>query len=242
MAKKKPAAKKPAAKKPAAKKPAAEKPAAKKPAAKKPTAKKPAAKKPAAKKPAAKKPATNKPAAQKPAAKKPAAKPGAAKKTPSKAPVGGLPTVGGAAPDFSLLADDGARHSLKDHAGRAVVLYFYPKDDTPGCTVEACDFRDNMARLQAAGAVVLGVSRDGETAHRRFKAKHGLNFPLLVDDSLQAHRAYGAWGMKKMYGKDVEGCIRSTFLIDKRGQLAAVWSPVKVAGHVDEVLAAVAAL
>jgi peroxiredoxin Q/BCP len=121
-------------------------------------------------------------------------------------------------------------------------VYFYPRDDTPGCTTEACDFRDNMARLTAKGAVVLGVSRDSLKSHAKFKAKHSLNFPLLADEDLAMHRAYNAWGTKNMYGKEVEGTIRSTFLIDGKGVLRAAWTKVKVAGHVDAVLTALEAL
>jgi thioredoxin-dependent peroxiredoxin len=221
-------------KKTPAKKPAAKKATAKK-ATKKAPAKKAAAKK-ATKKAPAKKAAKKAPAKKAPAKKAPAKK-APAKKAPTKAPAkkAGL-AAGQPAPAFSLLGDDGQLHTLAAHRGKPVVVYFYPKDDTPGCTVEACDFRDNMARVQAKGAVVYGVSRDGQAAHTRFKNKYGLNFPLLVDDTLAAHKAYGAWGKKNMYGKEVEGCIRSTFLVDQEGRLARVWSPVKVAGHVDEVL------
>jgi peroxiredoxin Q/BCP len=150
--------------------------------------------------------------------------------------------VGGAAPEFSLAGNDGKTHSLSAHRGHPVVLYFYPKDDTPGCTVEACNFRDHLGRATAKGAVVLGVSRDTLKSHDRFAAKYTLNFPLLSDAELAAHRAYGAWGKKVMYGKEVEGTIRSTFLIDGKGVLRASWPKVKVDGHVEEVLKALEAL
>lgn len=146
------------------------------------------------------------------------------------------------APDFKLPGDDGAVHSLKDHKGSPVVVYFYPRDATPGCTTEACDFRDNMARIKKAGAVVYGVSKDSVKSHEKFKAKHDLNFVLLSDEDLVMHQAYGAWGEKVLYGKKSMGTIRSTFLIDGSGKVAKVWPKVKVAGHVDEVLAALRAL
>lgn len=146
--------------------------------------------------------------------------------------------VGERAPSFSLQTDGGGTLSSADLAGRPYVLYFYPKDNTPGCTTEACDFRDNFARIQAAGATVVGVSRDSVKSHDGFKRKHELPFPLVSDPALTLHQAVGAWGHKKMYGKDVEGTIRTTLLIDPAGVVRAVWSPVKVAGHVDAVLQA----
>jgi thioredoxin-dependent peroxiredoxin len=150
--------------------------------------------------------------------------------------------AGQKAPDFKLAGDDGAVHALKDHKGSPVVVYFYPKDDTPGCTTEACDFRDHMARLTKAGAVVYGVSKDPIAKHEKFKAKHDLNFVLLSDAEGAAHEAYGTWGDKVLYGRKFQGTIRSTFLIDGKGKVARVWPKVKVKGHVDEVLAAVQAL
>jgi peroxiredoxin Q/BCP len=196
----------------------------------------------AAKKAPAKKVAKKAPAKE--AAKKAPAKASAEKAAPTKAPAAtttGL-TLGSPAPAFSLAGNDGKTHSLAAHKGRAVVLYFYPKDDTPGCTAEACAFRDHLGRATAKGAVVLGVSRDNLKSHDRFTAKYALNFPLLSDPELAAHQAYGAWGKKVMYGKEVEGTIRSTFLIDGKGVLRAAWPKVKVAGHVDEVLSALEAL
>ncbi len=150
--------------------------------------------------------------------------------------------IGDPAPTFDLPTDGGGRLSSAALAGKPYVLYFYPKDNTPGCTTESCDFRDNFARIQAAGATVVGVSRDGVRSHDNFKAKYSLPFPLLADTELALHHAAGVWGHKKMYGKDVEGTIRSTFLVDGSGVVRAVWSPVKVKGHVDAVLAALQAL
>jgi peroxiredoxin Q/BCP len=150
-------------------------------------------------------------------------------------------TVGADAPAFTLASTSGESVSLADLAGRKVVLYFYPKDDTPGCTVEACSFRDEHSALQRAGAVVLGVSRDTLASHGKFRAKYTLPFDLLSDPDNVVAKRYGAFGKKMMYGREVEGTIRSTFLIDERGKLAAAWSPVKVAGHTAQVLAALGA-
>lgn len=146
--------------------------------------------------------------------------------------------VGEAAPDFRLSADDGSRVSLQDFRGKKVVLYFYPKDDTPGCTKEACSFRDNLARVTTKGAVVLGVSRDDTDSHVEFKDKYHLNFPLLSDDSGKVTEAYGVWKKKNLYGREFMGIERTTFLIDEKGKVAKVWPKVKVEGHTDEVLAA----
>ncbi len=146
------------------------------------------------------------------------------------------------APDFSLpgVDEDGNERvfSLGDYAGKKIVLYFYPRDNTPGCTTEACDFRDNMERVKAAGAVVLGVSPDSVKSHKGFKDKHGLPFPLLSDTDRAVATEYGAYGEKKMYGKVSMGIIRSTVLIDEEGVIRKIWRGVKVKGHVDEVLAA----
>jgi peroxiredoxin Q/BCP len=147
-------------------------------------------------------------------------------------------TIGTQAPSFALPSTSGATVSLADFAGRKVVLYFYPRDNTPGCTREACDFRDEHSALAKAGAVVLGVSSDSLKSHAGFRTKFALPFDLLVDEGNKVASAYHAYGEKLMYGKKVKGVIRSTFLIDERGKLAAVWSPVKVDGHVQAVLAA----
>ncbi len=146
--------------------------------------------------------------------------------------------VGDLAPALSLESDGGARVSLADFAGRPVVVYFYPKDDTPGCTVEAQDFTARAADFAKAGAAVLGVSKDSVKSHCRFRDKYGLKVTLLSDPDLAAHRAWGAFGEKVMYGKKVEGTIRSTFVVGADGRVAHAWSPVKVPGHVDAVLAA----
>ncbi len=152
------------------------------------------------------------------------------------------PSVGQPAPAFELPGDDGATHSLAAHRGSPVVIYFYPKDDTPGCTIEACDFRDNLARVAGRGAVVLGISKDTTDSHARFRQKYSLNFPLLSDPELTTHKAYGAWGDKLMYGKPTVGVIRSTFLVGKDGRIARAWPKVKVDGHVDDVLRALDSL
>jgi thioredoxin-dependent peroxiredoxin len=150
--------------------------------------------------------------------------------------------VGAAAPEFRLESDAGDRVSLRDFAGKWLIVYFYPRDNTPGCTREAQEFTQASARLRKLGAVVLGVSKDSVKSHCGFRDKIGIKFPLLSDPDLTAHRAYGAWGTKNMYGKKVEGTIRSTFLIAPDGNVAHVWSGVKVGGHVDDVCAIVGAM
>lgn len=146
------------------------------------------------------------------------------------------------APAFSLKSQDGKTVKLSDFAGKPVVLYFYPKDNTPGCTTEACDFRDQHSKLEKAGAVVLGVSPDKETTHAKFAGKYGLPFTLLADPEHEVAEKYGSWGEKSLYGRKFMGIIRSTFLIGGDGKVAKVWPKVKVAGHVDEVLEAVKSL
>ncbi len=140
------------------------------------------------------------------------------------------------APKFKLISDEGKEVALSDFTGKKVVLYFYPKDNTPGCTREACDFRDNLAKFKKKGAVVLGVSRDSTASHQKFKAKFDLPFALLSDPETKVLEAYGAWGEKVMYGKKVTGVIRSTVLIDEEGKIQKVWPKVKVDGHAEEVL------
>jgi peroxiredoxin Q/BCP len=144
--------------------------------------------------------------------------------------------VGAKAPSFNLESDAGGRPSLGDFKGKWVVLYFYPKDNTPGCTREAQSFTAAAAQLKKLGAEVLGVSKDSVKSHCGFRDKIGIGFPLLSDTDLKVHRAYGAWGKKTMYGKEVEGTIRSTFLISPDGKIARAWTSVKVDGHVDKVL------
>lgn len=147
-------------------------------------------------------------------------------------------SVGERAPEFSLPADDGREVSLKEFRGKNVVLYFYPKDDTTGCTKEACSFRDNLGRVTSKGAVVLGVSRDDTASHVKFKDKYHLNFPLLSDEEGRVTEAYGVWKKKNLYGREYFGIERTTFLIDETGTIARIWSKVKVEGHTDEVLGA----
>ena len=149
-----------------------------------------------------------------------------------------MPQVGDKAPDFTLPSDDGRTVALKDLRGTKVVLYFYPKDDTPGCTREACSFRDNLGRVTTKGAAVFGVSRDSLQSHAKFRGKYGLNFPLLSDGDGRVTEAYGVWKEKNLYGRKSWGIERTTFLIDEGGRIARIWPRVKVDGHVDEVLAA----
>ncbi len=146
------------------------------------------------------------------------------------------------APAFTLKDDSGQTVKLAQFKGQPVVLYFYPKDDTPGCTKEACAFRDRQAELQAAGAVVLGISPDDQASHAKFREKYRLNFPLLVDKDHKVAEKYGAWREKNMYGKISMGIQRSTFLIDAQGKIAKVWKRVQVDGHDAQVLAALAEL
>lgn len=137
-------------------------------------------------------------------------------------------SAGDKAPDFSLPSDDGATVSLADLRGKHVVLYFYPRDNTPGCTKEACDFRDALEQLEADGAVVLGVSGDSLKSHGKFREKYDLNFPLLSDESTEMMEAYGVWREKKMYGRSSMGIVRSTFLIGPDGTILEVWDGVRV--------------
>ena len=147
--------------------------------------------------------------------------------------------VGDPAPDFSLPSTEGREISLKEFRGKKnVVLYFYPKDDTPGCTKEACSFRDNLARVTSRGAVLLGVSRDDVASHEKFRDKFHLNFPLLADVDGRVTEAYGVWKEKTNYGRTYWGIERTTFLIDEEGRISRIWPRVKVDGHTDQVLAA----
>lgn len=144
--------------------------------------------------------------------------------------------VGKPIPPFALSDDQGQQVTPASLAGAWTVLYAYPKDATPGCTVEACDFRDHWARVQAAGAKVYGISRDTVASHQKFKAKQELPFPLLSDPDKALLGPLGAWGKKIMYGKEIDGIIRSTFLVDPQGVVRHVWPKVSVKGHVQEVL------
>jgi peroxiredoxin Q/BCP len=148
--------------------------------------------------------------------------------------------VGDIAPDFALPSDRGEVVRLSDLEGKRVILYFYPKDDTSGCTKEACGFRDAMPALEERNAVVLGVSPDPVRSHERFRDKYDLNFPLLVDEDHKVAEAYGAWGLKKMYGREYEGILRSTFVIGVDGRIEKAYRKVRPAEHADEVLAELA--
>lgn len=147
---------------------------------------------------------------------------------------------GDAAPDFELDSDAGEKVRLADLRGKKVILYFYPKDDTPGCTIEACEFRDRLSQIEEVGAVILGVSPDGSASHQKFKQKYDLPFTLLSDPDHAVAEAYGAWGEKERYGKTYEGILRTTFLIDEEGKIAKVFEKVKAEGHGDQVLEALA--
>jgi peroxiredoxin Q/BCP len=144
---------------------------------------------------------------------------------------------GNPAPSFELESDNAGVVRLEDLRGKYVVLYFYPKDDTPGCTTEACSFRDANSDIEAEGAVVLGVSTDSLRSHDKFRQKHSLPFTLLSDPDHHTAEAYGVYGLKKFMGREYMGVERSTFVIDPDGRLARVWPKVKPAGHADEVLA-----
>lgn len=143
------------------------------------------------------------------------------------------------APDFTLPAHDGTEVSLNEFRGRKVVIYFYPKNMTPACTTEACDFRDYSPLFAKYGAVVLGISGDKVASHDKFKAKYELPFPLLSDENHEVCRLFGVWQLKKLYGREYEGIVRSTFLIDEDGKLIREWRGVRVKGHVEQVLEAV---
>ncbi len=145
---------------------------------------------------------------------------------------------GQAAPDFQLTADDGSIVTLSGLRGKKVVLYFYPKDDTPGCTTEACSFRDNLSMLTSKGAVVLGVSPQDIKSHARFKEKYNLTFPLLADTDHTVAEKYGVWGRKKMAGREYMGILRTTFVVDETGKVKKVFTNVKPEGHAVEVLQA----
>ncbi|HET7604029.1 MAG TPA: thioredoxin-dependent thiol peroxidase [Gemmatimonadales bacterium] len=149
-----------------------------------------------------------------------------------------LPQPGTPAPDFTLPSDQGDSVSLKSLRGSPVVLYFYPKDDTSGCTTEACEFRDAWSEVKASGARLFGVSPDGIKSHQKFRDKFNLPFPLLADEDHSVAEAYGVWGEKSMYGRKYMGILRTTFIIDEKGRIARVFEKVKPAGHAEEVLSA----
>ena len=153
-----------------------------------------------------------------------------------------MPAVGDHAPDFTVLTDTGGTLTLSDLQGTPVVLYFYPKDDTSGCTTEACEFRDLFPRFKRDKAVVLGVSPDPVTSHAKFKAKYELPFTLLADTEKAISQAYGVWKEKSMYGRKYMGVERTTFIIDAAGRIAQLFAKVKPAGHAEEVMAALKAL
>jgi peroxiredoxin Q/BCP len=146
------------------------------------------------------------------------------------------------APDFKLDTDEGTKVALKDFRGKNVVLYFYPKDDTPGCTREACAFRDSFAAIKKTGAVILGVSPDSTASHGKFKTKYKLPFPLLSDPERTVAKKYGAFGEKVLYGRKMLGMIRSTFVIDTKGVVRKVFPKVRVDGHSEKVLEALQSL
>ncbi|HKQ55715.1 MAG TPA: thioredoxin-dependent thiol peroxidase [Methyloceanibacter sp.] len=150
--------------------------------------------------------------------------------------------VGDKAPDFTLLADTGGKVSLKALKGKTAVLYFYPKDDTPGCTAEACAFRDALPDFSKVKAAIIGISRDSVASHDKFKTKFALPFPLASDTDGKVCEAYGVWVEKSMYGRKYMGIERATFLIDGKGVIRNVWRKVKVEGHAEDVLEAAAAL
>lgn len=142
------------------------------------------------------------------------------------------------APDFVLKDETGRERKLSDFVGKDVVLYFYPKDDTSGCTTEACGFRDDYSAYEKAGVVILGVSPDSIESHAKFKAKYQLPFPLLADEGHKVCEMYGVWGLKSMYGREYEGVLRTTYLIGKDGNIKKVFEKVKPAKHSAEILAA----
>jgi peroxiredoxin Q/BCP len=150
--------------------------------------------------------------------------------------------LGDKAPDFTLPTDGGGKISLSGLKGKTVVLYFYPKDDTSGCTAEACAFRDSFPNFTGSGAVVIGVSKDSVASHDKFKKKHGLPFTLAADTAGEVCEKYGVWVEKSMYGRRYMGIERATFLIDRQGVVRGIWHKVKVGGHAAEVLKAAKAL
>lgn len=143
---------------------------------------------------------------------------------------------GDKAPDFKLSADDGKTYSMKDFKGKNVILYFYPKDMTSGCTAEACDFRDKIKLIQKKNSIVIGINKDNIESHKKFKSKYELPFILLSDESAKILKSYGVWNEKSMYGRKYMGIERTTFIIDEKGIIKEVFNKVKVNGHVEEIL------
>jgi len=181
---------------------------------------------------------------KKTAKKSPAKRKGAPPKKPiarKAAPVKG-PKIGDKAPDFTLPTDGTGQVTLSALRGKPVVLYFYPRDDTPGCTMEACGFNDNLPDFSRVNAEIVGISKDSESSHARFRGKYGLKFRLAADTDTKVAQAYGVWIEKSLYGRKYMGMDRATFLIDKNGIVRGVWHGVKVPGHVEAVLTAAAAL
>lgn len=150
--------------------------------------------------------------------------------------------IGSKAPKFSLPSTIGESVSLADLVGKKVVVYFYPKDDTPGCTIEACEFRDRMGEITGQGAMVLGISPDNLDSHEQFRTKFNLNFDLLTDKDRSVMLSYDSWGKKVVNGKESIGVIRNTFLIDENGNISSIWRNVTPAGHADEVIDAIKSL
>jgi peroxiredoxin Q/BCP len=144
--------------------------------------------------------------------------------------------TGDKAPDFKLISDKGESVNLRDFKGRKVVLYFYPKDMTSGCTAEACDFRDNVKKFEKKNAVVIGVSADSTDSHKKFKEKYDLPFMLLSDETKKVLKDYGVWKEKSMYGKKYLGIERTTYVIDEKGKIEKIFNKVKVDGHINEIL------
>jgi thioredoxin-dependent peroxiredoxin len=143
---------------------------------------------------------------------------------------------GDKAPDFKISADDGKIYSLKNFKGKNLVLYFYPKDMTSGCTTEACDFRDNIKLFKKKNTIVIGVSKDSIESHKKFKSKYNLQFPLLSDENMEMLKAYNVWKEKSMYGRKYMGIERTTYIIDENGIVVEIYNKVKVAGHIEEIL------
>ena len=192
-----------------------------------------------AKKKIAKKKTAKKKTAKKSVKKKAPVKKKPAKKAPKAAKSSAAPEsllkAGDSAPSFKLQTDSGEWVSLEEFRGKTVVLYFYPKDDTPGCTQESCDFRDSFAKLSSKGVIVLGASKDSIGSHQKFKTKYQLPFSLLSDEAGTLCESYGVWKEKSMYGRKYMGIERSTFVIDSKGKVAKVYPKVSVTGHVEQV-------